>query len=284
MVEIKRRLTQLAAAILFNSYPEGFKSGAIYRGNLKQVCVPVLNCYSCPGAIGSCPIGSLQAVASGITYQFSFYVAGFLTLIGVAAGKMACGWLCPFGLIQEMLYRIRSPKYFLPVWTRYLKYAVLALLVLLLPALAVDPIGIGTPYFCKWLCPAGTLEAAIPLALTNEGIRGALGALFQWRLTWLMAILLFCVVVERAFCQTLCPLGAIYSLFNRISFFSIQLDGRLCEHCGRCTNACYIRLGVIERPNHPECLRCLKCVKNCPTGALSWVIEMPGKKKEEFSA
>lgn len=284
MAEIKRRFTQLAAALFFNSYTEGFKSGTIYRGNLKQLCVPVLNCYSCPGAIGSCPIGSLQAVAAGITYQFSFYVAGFLTLIGLTAGKMACGWLCPFGLFQEILYRIPSPKYFLPVWTRCLKYALLILLVLLLPALAADPFGIGTPYFCKWLCPAGTLEAAIPLALTNEGIRGALGALFQWRLTWLLAILIFCVAVERAFCQALCPLGAIYSLFNRISFFSIHLERRRCNRCGRCSEVCYIRLSAAERPNHPECMRCLKCVKNCPTRALNWVIEIPGKKEEEISA
>lgn len=67
---------------------------------------------------------------------------------------------------------------------------------------------LGAPYFCKWLCPAGTLEAAIPLAIANPGIREALGILFNWRLTWLVLILVFCMAVKRGFCLVLCPLGA----------------------------------------------------------------------------
>lgn len=280
MGDIKRKVIQITSAVLFNSYTEGFAKGTIYRGNLKQVCLPVLNCYSCPGAIGSCPIGSLQAVASGITYQFSFYVAGFLALVGLAAGKMACGWLCPFGLLQDLLYRVPFLKRSLPLWTRYCKYAVLILLVLLLPALAVDQFGLGTPAFCKWLCPAGTLEAALPLAVADEGIRGALGALFYWRFSWLLLVLLLCIVAKRAFCLVLCPLGAIYSLFNRISFFSIRIDQKLCTKCGRCASVCHLSLPEVAGPNHPECIRCLKCVKHCPTGAMGWQIEVPGNKEE----
>jgi len=274
----------LASAVTFNSYAEGFARGTIYRGNLKQACVPVLNCYSCPGAIGSCPVGSLQAVASGTAFQFSFYVAGFLALIGVFTGRMACGWLCPFGLIQELLHRIPSPKFFLPDWARYIKYFTLVVFVLMLPALAKDAFGLGVPYFCKWLCPAGTLEAAIPLAIVNADIRGSLGALFNWRLTWLLFFLAFCVLVHRAFCTILCPLGAIYSLFNRISYFSITYNHSRCKNCGRCTGSCYQQLPSIKGINHPECIRCLKCVKNCPTGAMSWDIGIPGKKGETVSA
>ena len=280
MADLKRRLVQAASAISFNSYAEGFKQGTIYRGNLKQFCLPVLNCYSCPGAVGACPIGSLQAVAGGIAFQFSFYVAGFLMLVGVLAGRMACGWLCPFGLLQELLHRIPSTKFVLPPWTRYIKYFVLILPVLLLPALATDAFGIGVPYFCKWLCPAGTLEAAVPLSLTNAGIREALGGLFHWRLTWLLLVLAFTVAVHRGFCQTLCPLGAVYSLFNRFSFFRIELDRSRCNQCGRCAEVCYLHLPAVAGPNHPECIRCLKCVNSCLTGAMQWEIQFEGKKKE----
>lgn len=280
MADLKRRLVQAVSAVTFNSYAEGFKQGTIYRGNLKQFCLPVLNCYSCPGAVGACPIGSLQAVASGISFQFSFYIAGFLMLVGVLAGRMVCGWLCPFGLLQELLNRIPSPKVVLPLWTRYIKYLILLFFVLLLPALATDAYGLGVPYFCKWLCPAGTLEAAIPLSLKNAGIREALGGLFQWRLLWMFLLLALSVVVHRAFCQTLCPLGAVYSLFNQFSFFRIELDRGHCNQCGRCSEVCYLRLPVLAGTNHPECIRCLKCVNNCPTGAMSWEIQYTGKKKE----
>ena len=282
MAEMVRKIIQLASTVVFNSYAAGFASGNIYRGNLKQVCVPFLNCYSCPGAISSCPIGSLQAVATGASYQFSFYVAGFLALIGITSGRLACGWLCPFGLIQELLSRIPSPKFLLPTWTRYLKYLVLAVFVLLLPAIATDFFGIGTPYFCKWLCPAGTLEAAIPLAIADQGIRGALGPLFTWRLIWLIAIIVFVIIVHRGFCSVFCPLGAFYSLFNRISFFSIRRQPHKCSNCGRCAEVCYLKLPGSQETNHPDCIRCLKCVNNCPNGAMNWEIQLTGKKEEEF--
>lgn len=274
MADLKRQLIQMISAITFNSYIEGFARGTIYRGNLKQVCLPVLNCYSCPGAIGSCPVGSLQAIASLTAYQFSFYVAGFLALVGILVGRLACGWLCPFGLIQELLYYIPSPKIFLPTWTRYIKYLMLAIPVLLLPPLLADSIGIGTPYFCKWLCPAGTLEAAIPLSIADLGIRDSLGWLFTWRVSWLVLILVFIVLVQRGFCQVLCPLGAFYSVFNRISFFTIRYEDRLCNACGKCASACYLRLPEHAGLNHPDCTRCLKCIHKCPTGALSWRVQL----------
>ena len=57
-----RTVVQLCWMALTNGYAAGFAKGTIYKGELKRVCVPGLNCYSCPGALGSCPIGSLQAV------------------------------------------------------------------------------------------------------------------------------------------------------------------------------------------------------------------------------
>ena len=92
--------------LITNSYVEGFKTGKIYGGNLKKICVPGMNCYSCPGAKGSCPIGSLQAVIGNSNFKFSYYIVGFLFFIGALMGRFVCGWLCPFGLIQDLLYKI----------------------------------------------------------------------------------------------------------------------------------------------------------------------------------
>jgi len=280
LVERRRKFIQLISALAFNSYAEGFVRGTIYRGSLKQVCLPVLNCYSCPGAIGSCPVGSLQSVASGLAFQFSFYVAGFLALIGVLWGRLVCGWFCPFGLIQDLLYRLPSPKCLLPHWMRHFKYAILVFFVLLLPAVLKDSIGLGIPYFCKWLCPAGTMEAALPLSAANTEIRGALGVLFEWRIVWLLVVLALAITVQRAFCQVLCPLGAVYSLFNQLSFFTLRYDRSRCNMCGRCTEACYQRLPAYRAPNHPECIRCLKCMHICPNGAISWKFTLTEQRKE----
>ena len=85
--------------------------GRIWQGPSKQVCVPGLNCYSCPGALGACPIGSLQSFMSGAVLRFPFYVLGLMILFGLILGRRICGWLCPFGLVQELLYKIPTPKF-----------------------------------------------------------------------------------------------------------------------------------------------------------------------------
>jgi hypothetical protein len=93
---------QLGFTILTNSYAAGFVQGKIYAGPLKKFCVPGLSCYSCPGALGACPVGALQAVITSRQFDFSFYVAGFLVMVGALRGRFVCGWLCPFGWIQDL--------------------------------------------------------------------------------------------------------------------------------------------------------------------------------------
>ncbi len=105
-----RLWVQICFTALTNGYATGFAKGKIYTGPGKKFCLPGLNCYSCPGALGSCPIDSLQAVLGDRNYNFAFYVIGFLILVGALAGRFVCGWLCPFGLVQNLLYKIPFPK------------------------------------------------------------------------------------------------------------------------------------------------------------------------------
>ena len=137
-----RHIVQIGTAALTNGYLEGFKTGSIYTGPLKAACVPGLNCYSCPGALGSCPIGSLQAVLSNRGYNFSFYVVGFLFVFGALLGRFICGWLCPFGLVQDLLHKLPFYKKLkrLPVdkGLRYIKYFILAAFVILMPSVVLD--------------------------------------------------------------------------------------------------------------------------------------------------
>ena len=190
---------QADAAVLTNIHLPNFLKGGIYQGKGKAVCVPGLNCFSCPAASGACPIGAFQAVVGSSKFSFSHFITGFLILLGVLLGRFICGFLCPFGWFQELLHKIPAKKFsskkLKPL--TYLKYAVLLVMVILLPMLAVNDVGMGDPFFCKYLCPQGVLEGAIPLSLVNSGIRAALGTLFTWKFSILLAVIVLSVLFYR---------------------------------------------------------------------------------------
>lgn len=271
--EWPRHRFQALWALLTNSYLVGFVQGKIYKGKLKNLCVPGLNCYSCPGAVGACPIGALQAVIGNWNFKFAFYVAGFLVFVGALAGRFVCGWLCPFGLIQDLLHKIPFSK---KIQTfrgdkllRKLKYGILLVFVILLPLFWVDIMGQGAPYFCKLICPAGTLEGGLPLVLLNKSMRSAIGWLYAWKNVLLAVTVFLSILIYRPFCKYICPLGAVYSVFNPISVFKYRVDGSKCTHCGACAKVCKMQLDPSKTPNHSECIRCGQCKKVCPTHAIT---------------
>lgn len=271
--EWPRHRLQALWALLTNSYLIGFAQGKIYKGKLKNLCVPGLNCYSCPGAVGSCPIGALQAVIGSWNFKFAFYVAGFLMFVGALIGRFVCGWLCPFGLIQDLLHKIPFPVKLQTFrgdkLLRRLKYIILLIFVILLPMFLVDILGQGAPYFCKLICPAGTLEGGIPLVLLNSSMRSALGWLYAWKGVLLAVTVFLSLLIYRPFCKYICPLGAIYSVFNPISVFKYQVDEKKCVHCGVCARVCKMQADPVKNANHPECIRCGLCKKSCPAGAIT---------------
>lgn len=266
----RQRLAQLTSALLANGYLPGFLQGRIFTGASKAVCVPMLNCYSCPGALGSCPIGALQAVLG--RGSVPFYVLGTLMLFGLVLGRAICGLLCPFGLVQDLLQKLPFRKRELPLRLdralRWVKYVVLALLVVILPASVAAAQGIAPPFFCEWLCPAGTLGGALPLMATNPSLRALAGVLFSWKLAVLVAIVALAVIIPRPFCRYLCPLGAFYSFFNRVSLVQLQLNRARCSGCGHCAKACPMALTPHKTPQSGECIRCGACARQCPQSAL----------------
>lgn len=277
-----RHWFQALWALFTNSYLIGFVNGKIYRGKLKNLCVPGMNCYSCPGALGSCPIGSLQAVIGSWNFKFAFYIAGFLMLIGSLIGRFVCGWLCPFGLVQELLHKIPFPKKLKTFrgdkLLRKLKYVILLVFVILLPLFLVDLLGQGAPYFCKLICPVGTLEGGIPLVLLNTGLRKTISWLYTWKVAILVVTIFISIVIYRPFCKYICPLGAIYSVFNPISVFRYRVDKDKCVACGACAEICDMGCDPTKNANDPECIRCGKCKNHCPTGAICTGFR---KKKQE---
>ncbi len=267
-----RTWVQICFTALTNGYATGFAKGKIFRGSSKKLCLPGLNCYSCPGALGSCPIGSLQAVLSSRDYKFTFYIAGFLLLVGALVGRFVCGWLCPFGLVQDLLHKIPFPKKLKKLpgdkFLRYLKYLILIGFVIVLPLTVLDIVGQGSPWFCKYICPSGTLFGGIPLIAANPVLRSVLGWLFTWKVTILTILIILSIIVFRPFCHYLCPLGAIYGCFNPIALYRFKIDKNKCTDCGACKAACPMDINVAKTPNSPECIRCGKCKSACPHSAI----------------
>lgn len=270
LIPTKRKIIQLYMALLFNANLKGFASGSIYKGNTKSFCAPGINCYSCPGAIAACPLGSLQGSFSADRSTL-YYVGGIILLYCILFGRFICGWLCPFGLIQELLYKIKTPKLKKNRVTRilsYLKYVILVFFVLIVPityAFRDTPL----PAFCKYICPAGTIEGGLSLLANkvNASYFSMLGPIFTWKFLVMVSIIVSCVFIFRMFCRFICPLGALYGLFNKISVFGVTVDNSKCVNCNLCVNHCKMD---IHHVGDQECISCGECIGVCPTNAIRW--------------
>lgn len=267
--EIKRKIIQVAAFGYSNTYIGNFATGQLYKGSWKQFCNPGMNCYSCPAARLACPIGAMQAVSGSMNFKLSFYVIGFVLALGAVFGRAICGFLCPFGLIQELLYKIPFPKKKLWKWLTYVKYVLLAVFVIIMPVTMVNELGMSAPAFCEYICPVGTLEGGIPLLSTHPELRATLGALFSVKACILIITLIGCLSVCRFFCKVMCPLGAIYGLLNKVSIYHMECNKDTCISCGKCQSTCPMDVDPVKNPNSAECIRCGKCVAACPKESLA---------------
>lgn len=285
----KRKIIQLYSALLYNAQLKGFSTGQIYTGSMKNICVPGLNCYSCPGAVGACPLGALQNALASSTTRTPAYMLGIIVLLGLLLGRTICGFLCPFGLIQELLYKVPSVKLRKSRVTRalsWMKYIVLAVFVAAIP-LIYSLQHFPVPAFCKYICPAGTLEGAIGLLSNPNNTQklSMLGVLFTRKFVILVLLLTGAVFVFRIFCRFLCPLGAIYGLFCKVAMLGVRVEPDRCSGCGLCVRQC--RMDVRQVGDH-ECINCGECISKCPAGAISWRLGSrelrPARERNKASA
>lgn len=273
-----RWLIQTIVTLGTNSYllfP--FGGPIIYQGPLKAICHPGLNCYSCPAALLSCPVGAVQNFIASIRYtppgsfpHTGAMVLGYLGFIGTLVGRLPCGWLCPFGFIQDLLHKIPGRKFSLWRPLRYTKYVILVVTVILMPLLVIDQSGLGHPWFCKLICPSGTLLGALPLLMLKPALWQTLTFYFWNKLAVLVLIIVLAVFISRFFCRVLCPLGAFYGLFNRTTLIKIDYTEGNCVHCKSCVKACPTGINPYEEQGSPDCIMCLKCVDSCRFRALDF--------------
>lgn len=291
-----RRWSQIAGTLVANPWFAYFSTRQIYQGKLKGVCFPGFNCYACPLALMSCPIGALQhsfalvsprakgsgsAVVAGVKQAASYplsavlYVVGFIGLVGVLTGRLVCGWICPFGFLQDLLYKIPVPKIGLPSWMRFGKYFALVVVAMLIPYIT------GVHWYSR-LCPAGALEGALPLkALPPNGGLPASGWFFWLKIAILVFFLGWMIVTKRPFCRAACALGGAYAALTPFSFYRMHVDMEKCTKCGECRAGCPVDINIWENGNSPECVRCLDCRKGCPAQAVSSGFELPIRGRED---
>jgi len=244
------------------------KSNNLVELTTKSVCVPGLNCYSCPTAGGACPMGSIQHFIA--LKQIPWFAAGSMLAISAVIGRMPCGVLCPFGWLQDLLYKIRSFKVKLPAWTHYLKYGSLAILAGVVVFLT------GDVWFCK-MCPAGIFGAGIPQILLDPGLTRLLGWLFVTKLVILAVTLTLSVFTKRPFCRV-CALGAIFSLGNHVSLFRLRVDKANCNQCDMCYRVCPMEIRPYQNPQNTACIRCLECTR-CELIDFVPSFKMPSRKE-----
>jgi len=196
---------------------------------------------------------------------------GLVAGCGVLVGRFFCGWICPFGLIQDLMDKVPVPRPKVPMSLRWLKYTFLL-------------IGVGAVsywfgkevlyFFCSY-CPVATIEVIIPQMLSVHGAPMD-GTWRILRFTVLAIVLIWILFHRRGFCKIMCPVGALIAFFNKVSLFSVKIDPAACIHCGKCTTACPMNIPVEASAGtgravsrHSECIECLSCEQACPVNAIS---------------
>ena len=253
---IIRKAIQVAGFFAVNN---SFHTG-IYQGPLKRFCFPGLNCYACPLARFACPMGSFQHFIS--IREFPFYVLGFIGFVGILSGRLACGFLCPFGLVQDLLYRVRTYKIRLAKGFRYVKYGVLIGVAVVIVYIT------GETWFCK-ICPAGILGGGIPQLSLDPPLRQLVGWLFYMKYAILIFVVTASILIKRPFCRVICPLGAMWGFLNKITLLGLKVDEEKCDKCGICYKVCPMEIRISEEPASIDCIKCFQCKSACPQKAIS---------------
>lgn len=245
---------------MVNPYIKNYLRPELYQGKLKNICVPSLNCWSCPAAAYSCPIGAIQNFVSYSKYLLSFYTIGTLALVMSLTGRFFCGFVCPFGLFQDLINKIPLKKIKIDTnKSKYSQYFFLVVFVLFLPWLT------GEPWFSK-ICPAGFYLASVPFIIADRSILNNMSYFFYIKTFIAMLFFYGSMKISRPFCQYVCPVGAIFELFRPFSFAGIKVDNNKCIKCKKCFRVCIMDASPYKSAYN--CVQCGKCVQECPTGAL----------------
>ncbi len=249
-----------------------FTSSTVFFGS---VCLPIIHCNACPLTWFACPIYTISELIQ--FHAVPWLTLGLIAGFGVFLGRFFCGWVCPIGLLQDLVHGIPSPKIRFPSFLRWMKYVFLIAGVGLVAFFAGKEV---LYFFCKY-CPVATIEVAVPQMIVDRD-----WTMDTWRILRLSVLALVLVLVLfniRSFCKIMCPVGALVAVANKFSLYTIRLDPGKCVHCRKCDKACPMDVPVENTSRtgrsvnrHTECIECLKCQEVCPVKAITNNSGSPG--------
>lgn len=265
-----RWLVQLSFLVAWLDPPAWFGSVGLRMHN---ICGPVFHCYSCPLAMFACPIGVIANFSA--LHVLPLAAIGLLVVLGAAFGSFICGWVCPFGFLQDLIAKIPTPKFAMPLWAGYFRYVVLVAFVLVIPFFW----GESHPLFVCRLCPAGALEGAVPNMVRQAFAHQPI----TWPTGLKVAILVMIVIAMfftwRPWCTLFCPLGAIYALLNHVSLLFLRFHRNRCIDCADCRSLCVDGAPAERRVDGLHCLRCAECTR-CRAVTVETVFSLPNDTED----
>jgi len=297
---IKRNLLRYSVArriVQFLSFV--FLSAVIFNLGALPLLLPVLWTSGLPQNTVGDAFTAIQLMLSGwksVNVVFPWVAIASFLIVGVLVGKSLCGWVCPFGFIQDLVGFARRKKMGLSPRTHetmlYIKYAILGIALLITVTFSAAKVaGVSGSYegalgiFAEapfsTLSPAETLFAVLPRIVQDftssadvlSGI-SSLPALFWVQISVMIGVLVFAAYVPRGWCRYFCPHGAIMAFLNRFSFIGLRREPFKCAKggCRRCVEVCPTRVPILDLPwekfSDPECIYCLKCVDACENKAI----------------
>jgi ferredoxin-type protein NapH len=284
-IETARKIVQFFSFILFNAVIFGLEPWPIV--------LPVV--YSL--GIHQKAMGDAFAMLQWMLHDLVFPLLPLASFFLVAAflGRALCGWVCPFGFVQDLLGYVKRKHTEVSLRTHgemiKVKYVVLAVTLFVSGTLAISlatgvgqgykaALGVFAPAPFNALSPADTLFAIVPRMVLDVRY-ASLDALISYtqpllwvRLAIMVIFLVLAVYVPRSWCRYFCPHGAALAFLNRFSFLGLKRDPLKCTKagCRTCVEVCPMKVPILDLPwekfTDPECIYCLKCVEACTTKAI----------------
>ncbi|MEM2440343.1 MAG: 4Fe-4S binding protein [Candidatus Bathyarchaeia archaeon] len=303
---LRRRLLKintLRVMVQFSSFI--FFSAAFFNLNPLPVLLPVMWTWGLQQNIVGDAFTAIQLMPSGWqqpSQTFPWLAIASFIIVGVLVGKLLCGWVCPFGFIQDLIDFIKAKKMEVSPKTHedmtLIKYLVLGATFFITITFSLAKLwnahksyegAMGVFAYAPFTAvgPAETLFAILPKMVRNfskavteklalEVLAGILDLppLFWIQLFILVGVLVLAAYIPRGWCRYLCPHGAIMAIMNKISFMGLKRDPVKCVkgECRECVKACPMQVRILEKPwekfSDPECIYCLKCIDACQNKAI----------------